>query len=154
MTALVPPRRFQLSRAKGWRKPAGAVKVDRSTQWGNRYEVEPLKRKLIEVFEDEVSEFYAGTDRFRSARLVKNAGLYRTAEDAAQRICIARFQAYILDFHQAKEAIQRELQGKDLACWCKLCEEHVHIGKDVGDRCAACAPCHADVLLLVANGFL
>lgn len=29
------PRRIQLSRAKGWRKPAGAVVVARPTRWGN-----------------------------------------------------------------------------------------------------------------------
>jgi hypothetical protein len=29
------PKRIQLSRNKGWRMPPGAVKVDRSTKWGN-----------------------------------------------------------------------------------------------------------------------
>lgn len=32
------PQRIQLSRRKGWRMPAGAVKVDRSTPWGNPYQ--------------------------------------------------------------------------------------------------------------------
>jgi hypothetical protein len=35
----------------------------------------------------------------------------------------------------ALAAIRRELRGKDLACWCKPGE-----------------PCHADVLLELANG--
>jgi hypothetical protein len=33
------PRRVQLSRAKGWRKPAGAVVVVRPTRWGNPFPV-------------------------------------------------------------------------------------------------------------------
>jgi len=31
------PERIQLRRTKGWRMPEGAVKVDRSTGWGNPY---------------------------------------------------------------------------------------------------------------------
>ncbi len=31
------PRRIRLSRAKGWRKPAGAVTVARPTRWGNPF---------------------------------------------------------------------------------------------------------------------
>ena len=33
------PDRIQLSRAKGWRMPEGAVKVDRTTIWGNPFMV-------------------------------------------------------------------------------------------------------------------
>ncbi len=33
------PKRIQLSRARGWRMPPGAVKVDRSTRFGNPYRV-------------------------------------------------------------------------------------------------------------------
>ena len=36
-----------------------------------------------------------------------------------------------------REMIQRELRSKDLACWCSLDQ-----------------PCHADVLLEIANGFI
>jgi hypothetical protein len=32
-------RRIQLRRAKGWRKPAGAVVVSRPSKWGNPYPV-------------------------------------------------------------------------------------------------------------------
>lgn len=31
------PCRIQLSRAKGWRKPAGAVVVSRPSKWGNPF---------------------------------------------------------------------------------------------------------------------
>ena len=33
------PRRVQLSRKPGWRKPPGAVVVSRPTRWGNPYPV-------------------------------------------------------------------------------------------------------------------
>lgn len=45
----------------------------------------------------------------------------------------------------------RELRGKNLACWCRLCAAHAD-GKPLGITCDACAPCHADVLLELANG--
>lgn len=34
------PRRIQLSRQKGWRKPEGAVVVSRPSKWGNRFAVD------------------------------------------------------------------------------------------------------------------
>lgn len=34
------PHRIQQRRAKGWRKPAGAVSVARPSRWGNRFPVE------------------------------------------------------------------------------------------------------------------
>jgi len=33
------PSRIQLSRRRGWRLPATAVKVDRSTRWGNPFRI-------------------------------------------------------------------------------------------------------------------
>jgi len=37
------------------------------------------------------------------------------------------------------------LRGKNLACWCRLCEAHKN-GKPFDDDCPDCAPCHADIL--------
>jgi hypothetical protein len=31
--------RVQLSRARGWRMPADAIKIDRSTEWGNPFRI-------------------------------------------------------------------------------------------------------------------
>jgi len=56
---------------------------------------------------------------------------YRTAEEAAQAYKIA-FDCDILEFTQ--QDIWKELEGKNLACWCPLDQ-----------------PCHADVLLKLAN---
>lgn len=42
------------------------------------------------------------------------------------------------------------LRGKNLACWCRVCPAHQD-GKPLGVVCADCTPCHADVLLEIAN---
>ena len=52
-----------------------------------------------------------------------------TAQDAVN------MYAFGIDYAGSPSAIRDELAGKDLACWCKLG-----------------APCHADVLLELANG--
>ncbi len=109
------PKRIKLSREKGWRMPAGAVKVDRTTRWGNPY---------------------------------RPVGKLRPALLA----CIAHYAAWI------RESGQRPLRGDaiaflsgiDLACWCRLCPAHWD-GLPLGVKCDQCAPCHADVLLAVAN---
>jgi hypothetical protein len=99
------PKRIQLSRQKGWRMPAGAVKVDRSTKWGNPWRVgEP-----------------GIPDAAEAVRLFRDAlfGVPR-AEPGSHFLAIQSGIA--------------ELRGKNLACWCPLDQ-----------------PCHADVLLQVAN---
>ncbi len=49
------PKRIQLSRARGWRMPPGAVKVDRSTRFGNPYKVGACARDqahAVELYRD------------------------------------------------------------------------------------------------------
>ncbi|EEX09595.1 conserved hypothetical protein [Ruegeria lacuscaerulensis ITI-1157] len=93
------PRRIQLSRKKGWRKPAGAVVVARPTKWGNPYQ--------------------AGKDG-----------------DGDRTYLVRLYREYLAHPEQADlvSAIKAELRGKDLCCWCPLD-----------------SPCHADVLLEIAN---
>ena len=43
------------------------------------------------------------------------------------------------------------LSGHNLACWCRLCARHAATGKPLDEPCPDCAPCHADVLLELAN---
>ena len=89
------PRRIQLRRVRGWRKPEGVVVVSRPSRWGNPFPIGP------------------GVSREQS---------------------IECFRGWLLDQQDLVKVVQRELRGRDLACWCAL---------DV--------PCHADVLLEVAN---
>jgi len=109
--SLVTPVRIQRSRSKGSRLSSPnalpIVCVSRPSKWGNPFSVE-----------------LAGAARARKANL-------RAAS-------VARFRRALLAHDPALgfgvEDVRRELQGKNLACWCPLNE-----------------PCHADVLLQVAN---
>lgn len=92
--------------------PAGAVKVDRSTKWGNPWKPE----------------------------MYWDAGYSGSAETATKH-CVDAFRAWLAgDHHWAHAAPLKPvpdlsaLRGRDLACWCP-------IG----------SPCHADVLMEIAN---
>jgi len=45
------------------------------------------------------------------------------------------------------------LAGKDLMCWCKLCDLHAG-GKPFDVDCPYCEKCHADTLGKIANGLM
>lgn len=91
------PERIQLRRTKGWRKPLGAVKVDRSTRWGNPYVV----------------------DTARALSPEHRAQLGRLAVDNFRRnlLGLVELPQFVLPF--TIDDVRRELRGKDLACWCK-----------------------------------
>ena len=91
------PRRLQLSRAPGWRLPAGAVSVAAPTKWANP---------------------------FRPAR--------RTP--AANAAAVEHYREYLAANPDLLHLAAPELAGRDLACWCP-----------------PSLPCHADVLLAIAN---
>lgn len=96
------PRRIQLKRTKGWRKPEGAVVVTRVTRWGNPYRVADWgQQRAVSMFR---------IDLLRQGWI----------EGPKGRVTV--------------EEIRAGLRGKDLACFC-----------DGGD------PCHADVLIKIAN---
>ena len=93
------PKRIQLSRRKGYRKPEGAVVVARPTKWGN--------------------PFLVGEGMTR-AEAVWLYEAWMTGSPIDPLV---------------PKPDPSELRGKDLACWCPLDQ-----------------PCHADVLLKLANG--
>lgn len=86
------PKRIQLRRTKGWRKPANTVVVSRPSIWGNPF-------TIVEHGRDGAVALYR--------QMLAGRGHLK---------------------------LRRDLQGKNLACWCPL------------DK-----PCHADVLLELAN---
>lgn len=114
------PKRIQRSRAKGWRLPEGAVIVDRTTQWGNPFV--PGKECM----------FLPG----------------RVVED--KRHAASLYLGFAPQNKRLVEAARRELRGKDLACWCGLCDIHKD-GKPLSIRCPYCDPCHVDTLGSIAN---
>lgn len=136
-------KRIQRKRTKGWRMPEGAVYVGRPTVFGNPAIIEPTpKASAWAPF-----LVYAGD-------IGPQIGTARTMVDA-RRVATEHFRRWInsergivglgVDWHdethayvaQHDELLARlnELAGKDLACWCPLDQ-----------------PCHADVLLEIANG--
>lgn len=47
---MTAPRRLQLRRTKGWRMPEGAIKVDRTTKWGNWFKVITVASKYNDSY--------------------------------------------------------------------------------------------------------
>lgn len=114
------PKRIQLSRKKGWRMPPDTVKVDRSTKWGN--------------------PFIPGQD----SKLIPGI----MVQD--KRHAASLYLGFAPQNERLVTAAQAELVGKNLACWCKLCDLHQD-GKPFDSDCPYCDPCHADTLLKIAN---
>jgi hypothetical protein len=116
-------KRIQRKRVKGWTMPDGAVYVGRPGQFGN-----PFKVAAGDSPEMAVAAFRALlTDDCKWFR--KHSGYSWTA---ALIMTMDKYSGQSR-VERAKELLEK-LRGKDLACWCSL------------DK-----PCHADVLLELAN---
>lgn len=118
------PERVQLSRKRGYRKPENAVVVSRPSKWGNPFRIIPV----------EIDGF-----RFEVRGSLNLLGMHKT-ERAAREHAVELFELHTdpmgnfeYDEDQLAE-LRSKLAGKDLACWCPLDQ-----------------PCHADVLLKIAN---
>jgi hypothetical protein len=91
---MTEPRRIQLRRTAGYRKPRGAIVVRRPSRWGNPFDWQELGRhEAIERYRLWLAGAFAETIPFRKT-------VYRRPSAAE----IA------------------ELRGKDLACTCGLNE--------------------------------
>ena len=98
------PERVRLARSKGWKMPAGTLKVDRTRRWGNPFTV---------------------ADCGSAAAAVQSHARWMRGELAAPNGAPP----------PTPDAVRSVLGGHHLACWCALD-----------------APCHADLLLEIANG--
>lgn len=107
------PKRIQLSRKKGWRKPEGCIVVSRPSRWGNPYKIGEL------AFDPTVKGPHVDQPLTR-----QEAVDWFRATHSHQNPVAAEY----------RNEIRRALGGHDLACWCPLDQ-----------------PCHADVLLEIAN---
>lgn len=134
------PDRIQLSRAKGWRMPPNTVKVDRSTAYGNPWGIgSPGRLKLREMASD-----YRVRLPIDQASAVNAFRLWLTETPAwwmlppPDMFTTPGWEILWRSMNVQRQAILTrlpELRGKNLACWCK----------------PGC-PCHADILLELANG--
>ncbi len=117
------PRRVQQRRTAGWRKPDNTVSVARPSKWGNPVRVVPVRARGPFCLEREGVGFVAQHTDLASAR--------RSAVDRFRDL-LAKQPALV---RVTVREIRAELAGKNLMCFCPL--DH---------------PCHADVLLEIANG--
>lgn len=121
------PERIQLSRKKGWRKSENTVSVARPTKWGNPYRVG--KTLLLFTGEPEWNfiGFFDRVQRIESLTPATAVALYRL-------LWLTNWNVGDAEIPRPAPGDLAELRGKNLACWCPLDQ-----------------PCHADVLLELAN---
>lgn len=130
------PKRIQRQRTKGWRMPEGAIYVGRPYRHANPFRVVKKRDGLgdemagvVHPASDTEWYFYCYGEAAPRVRAAQRAvDLYRDWIEAR------------LPVNANREAIVSRLGGFDLACWCPLEDED-------GTR----VPCHADVLLEIAN---
>lgn len=115
------PKRIQLRRTKGWRKPADAIVVSRPSKWGNPFTVEAaIEAGYVQQDGPDARAFLVQCFKDWLANSPFGETWWMGPESDLRRDAIL--------------ANIRELRGKDLCCWC-----------------AADRPCHADILLELAN---
>jgi len=124
MEADPKPKRIQRKRTKGWRMPPNTVYVGRPTRWGNPFRLGDFAIK------GDADLSYRGP--FKMAYVVT------TAKYADSRFTELKTGEQVIDWFRWYMTIRTrdftELRGKDLACWCPMGQ-----------------PCHADILLELAN---
>lgn len=115
------PSRIQRKRARGWRMPQNTIYVGRPTRWGNPWRVDQPEHD-------------------HSVSPLQDSKL-----SAASAVRLYREWIEVRDWQHKRNGrthgrepytllIRELLRGKNLACWCPLDQ-----------------PCHADVLLEIAN---
>ena len=123
---MTEPVRIQLSRKKGWRMPPNTVKVDRTTGFGNPFPITKGTQTTGGLTSD---VWTVGT-------WDGPAMWFRDTKPEAAELSVKAFRTWIAQpaCEHLRARVRTELRGKNLACWCKPGE-----------------PCHADVLLELAN---
>lgn len=133
------PDRIQLSRAAGWRKPEGAIVVARPSIWGNPWR--PGSPGTFWLPDYPVANHPVGCSRGAEDAVALYRHLLTGGPDPHPALPATlsaeglRHTRELLRQHATRVLVRLpELRGRDLACWCP----------------AGC-PCHADVLLELAN---
>ena len=140
------PRRIQMTRQRPWRaEHPDAVIVARPGKWGNPYRVGETQMRYPCADGREAWE--------HEGRLHKPSGqkaaffhgdgtvTWHEVRDATVAECVDLYREHLERWRpDLAERARAELAGRDLACWCPLEDKR-------GNR----MPCHADVLLELAN---
>jgi hypothetical protein len=116
------PVRVQRSRAKGWKTPANTIYVGRPGPFGNPFKVGGCYKRVT----------IAGFDTY-ATQIGSNVDGYTRIATNDQAVDWFRWLA-LSNGSLLPERAVKELRGKNLMCWCPLHQ-----------------PCHADVLLELAN---
>lgn len=130
------PKRIQRKRTRGWRMPEGAVYVGRPTIYGNPFRViKSTCCKTVDVMDDNgvtyiIDHKWAHEKGWED---VNRPGAWKWARSESVRLFYDDLVVFGCS-RVSSDEIRDELAGKDLACWCPLDQ-----------------PCHADVLLEIAN---
>lgn len=136
-------KRIQRRRTKGWRMPEGAVYVGRPSRWGNPFHPYWLWSRAAAA----ALGLRADDDGARRAVIT----LYRWWMTGTAPVPEGRASGYRVEFTEGRDGGTcwlegyapvdlrprpdiAPLRGRDLVCWCPLDQ-----------------PCHADVLLELAN---
>lgn len=128
------PRRIQRQRTKGWRMPHGALYVGRGSRWGNPFSVSGSGHSLIGP------EWFVARSNWGRVTAMGMTAAYVTSSRPISSEDVVRQFVDLLKVRRRDESDRLDswmspLIGRDLACWCPLGQ-----------------PCHADVLLELANG--
>jgi hypothetical protein len=123
----VTPKRVQRSRAAGWKMPPGTIYVGRPSRWGNPFG--PYQTRHLIASEISLETEFPMRVAVLCWSLEECLAWYRIYCGS-----IRRLYANSYDPGDPRGEWLGPLRGKNLACWCPL------------DR-----PCHADVLLELAN---
>lgn len=150
--------RIQRRRSLGWRMPEGAVYVGRPSKWGNpfRYRTREGLARVPAIdgspweYEGRISAAGTSHDVYHP----DGTWTAHTIRYMTRAECVEMYRRALVapdrHFHihvglglpwLSVEDVQRELAGRDLACWCPT---------DDGEGNAV--PCHADVLLELSGG--
>lgn len=120
--------RVQRKRSRGWKMPENTVYVGRPSLFGNPFDVRRWGREVaIRLFRNTATGFWS-PDEVPAGQSVEIA--YQEHMEFLDQLTRAGYKQV-----DALYAIRSQLRGKNLACWCPLDQ-----------------PCHADVLLELANG--
>lgn len=124
------PVRIQRQRTKGWRMPANTIYVGRGSKWGNPFVVhsDRMQNRQRYPMTPEVS-----VASFRS--MLTKEGVWFPVALPWPKGKVPACQPTTV------EDVRQELRGHNLACWCRLAYPD-----------GSTYPCHADVLLEIANG--
>lgn len=153
-------KRIQRRRTAGWRMPDGAVYVGRPSKWGNPFVYHDRGRGLVRFGPEHLERFGRAWDYegrcsgpdirhdmwFSADDVVKTEVRWGTRTELVElfRLTLTAPTPGMVGAYPSRRGrfmkvdvddIRRELAGRDLACWCDLDQ-----------------PCHADVLLELANG--